>query len=230
MHFEEESLFYLCSKFHPDRRKFSVIIRLSKFTPDIWSRLPTFTPCFYNQPTNNRNVMVVNVMDGKECDTPEEIRNGWAEHFQTLATPQENPRFDEEYKQMVDLDVEVIEFLCREEESPISPVSQTEVTSALKKLNNNKAVDIMGLTSEHFKLAGLELTEFLTSFLNYIISNKTVSVVLKEGILSPVYKKSDPSNPGNYRGITVTQVLLKILEHILNARHHRIYLDTQSRL
>lgn len=131
---------------------------------------------------------------------------------------------------MVDLDVEVIELLCREEESPISPVSQVEVTSALKKLNNNKAADIMGLTSEHFKLAGMELTEFLTSFLNYIISNKSVSVVLKEGILSPVYKKGDPSNPGNYRGITVTPVLLKILEHILNARHNRIYQDTQSRL
>ena len=129
------------------------------------------------------------LVNGKECDTPEEIRNGWAEHFQILATPQENPRFDEEYKQMVDLDIDVIELLCREEESPISPVSQTEVTSALKKLNNNKAVEIIGLSSEHFKLAGLELTEYLTSFLNYIISNKTVSVVLKEGILSPVYKK-----------------------------------------
>lgn len=192
------------------------------------------TKMFYKLINNQRKTMNPQlqslVVNGKECATPEEIRNGWAEHFQILATPQENPNFDEEYKLMVDLDVEVIELLCREEESPISPVAQVEVTSALKKLNNNKAADIMGLTSEHFKLAGMELTEFLTSFLNYIISNKSVSVVLKEGILSPVYKKGDPSNPGNYRGITVTPVLLKILEHILNARHNRIYQDTQSRL
>ena len=50
MHFKEESKFYLCSKFHPDRCKFTVIIRLSKFTPDFWSRLPNFTPGFYSLP------------------------------------------------------------------------------------------------------------------------------------------------------------------------------------
>ena len=47
---KEESIFYLCSKFHPDRCKFSVIIRLSKFTPNFWSRLSTFTLGFYNHP------------------------------------------------------------------------------------------------------------------------------------------------------------------------------------
>ena len=50
MHFKEESMFYLRSKFHPDRCKFSVIIWLSKFTSDFWSRLPTFTSGFYNHP------------------------------------------------------------------------------------------------------------------------------------------------------------------------------------
>ena len=57
--------------------------------------------------------------------------------------------------------------------------------------------------------------EFLTAFLNYLISAKRVSAVLKEGTLTPIYKKGDTGDPGNYRGITVTPVLLKILEHIL---------------
>ena len=82
-------------------------------------------------------------------------------------------------------------------------VFKTEVISALKKLNNNKAVDIMGLTSEHFKLTSHELSEFLTCFLNYLICSRSVSIILKDGILSPVFKKGNPSNPGNYRGITV---------------------------
>ena len=80
------------------------------------------------------------------------------------------------------------------------------------------------------KWGGCDLTEFLTSFLNYIISTKKVSAVLKEGILTPIFKKGDTSDPGNYRGITVTPVLLKILEHILNARHNEIFISTQSRL
>ena len=102
--------------------------------------------------------------------------------------------------------------------------------AALKKLNNNKAVDIMGLTSEHFKLAGQEVYEYLICFLNYLIASKSIASVLKEGILTPIFKKGDPSNPGNYRGITVTPVILKILEHIINARHNQIFQDTQSRL
>ena len=153
--------------------------------------------------TSNTHLSTLTV-DGKEYETQDEIRESWAEHFQKLATPSENPKFDQHYKQMVDSDVEAIEKLCKEECSPMDRVSEAEVTTALKCLNNNKAVDIMGLTSEHFKLAGQEISEFLTCFLNYITESKSISVVLKEGILTPIFKKGDPSNPGNYRGITVT--------------------------
>ena len=54
--------------------------------------------------------------------------------------------------------------------------------------------------------------------------------MLKEGILTPIYKKGDPADPGNYRGITVTPVLLKVLEHVINARHNEIIEATKSRL
>ena len=57
-----------------------------------------------------------------------------------------------------------------------------------------------------------------------------MSAFLQEGTLTPIYKKGDTSDPGNYRGITVTPVLLKILEHILNTRHNDIFSCTQSRL
>ena len=159
------------------------------------------TKMFYKLISNQRKAankqLHTLVVDEKEYQTPEEIREGWAEHFQKLATPLDNPNFDQEYKQMVDQDIEIIELLCKEENSIMEPVTVAEVTSALKRLNNNKAVDVMGLTSEHFKLAGLELAEVLASTLNYMISTKTVSVVLKEGLLNPVFKKGDPTNPGN---------------------------------
>ena len=154
------------------------------------------------------------------------LEKGGQSTFERLATPADNSRFDKQYKQLIDLDVDVIELLCKEEISPIVPVTETEVIAALKKLNNNKAVDIMGLTSEHLKLAGQEVYKFLTSFLNYLIASKSIASVLKEGILIPIFRKGDPSNPGNYRGITVTPVILKILEHVINARHNKIYQDT----
>ena len=67
------------------------------------------------------------------------------------------------------------------------------------------------------------------TFLNYLISTNNVSAVLMEGILSPIIKEGVTCDGGNYRDITVTPVVLKILEHILNTRHN-VILSTQSRL
>ena len=47
-------------------------------------------------------------------------------------------------------------------------------------------------------------------------------MVLKEGLLTPIYKKGDLIDPGNYRGITVSPVLLKVLGHVVNSRHNEI--------
>ena len=90
------------------------------------------------------------MVDSKECETQDQIREGWASHFQQLATPLENLGFEQSYKQLVDADIEAIEDLCKDECSPMEQVSEAEVATALKRLNNNKAVDIMSLTSEHF--------------------------------------------------------------------------------
>ena len=162
----------------------------------------TFYKLIQNQRKSSNPQLQTLVVKDKECETQEQIREGWADHFQRLAPPLENTRFDKEYKQMVDLDVEAIEILCREGSSPMDPVTEAEVASALKRMNINKAADILGLTSEHLKLAGIETIEFLTPLLNYIIRSGSISAVLKEGILTPIYKKGDPTIP------ETTEVLL----------------------
>ena len=88
----------------------------------------------------------------------------------------------------------------------------------------------MNLTSEHFKYGGQCLESYLLNVMKYIISSQNISSVLKEGLLTTTYKKGDWSNPVNYRGITVTPVILKILEHILSEMHNKILHKTQSNL
>jgi hypothetical protein len=39
-----------------------------------------------------------------------------------------------------------------------------------------------------------------------------------KGIIIPLFKKGDPENPGNYRGITLLSCVSKLYTHILNAR------------
>ena len=170
------------------------------------------------------------IIGDKTCNTDHEICDGWAEHFQNLATPLQNDRFDSQYKEQVNDDIECIKSICQKEAKQIRAIQAEEVQKALRKLKNNKAADAMGLTSEHLKLAGQPLVQFLTDLSNHLIQTRRVSVVLKEGIVTSIYKRGDSTLPGNYRGKTVTPVLLKVLEHILNIRHNKILDPTQSSL
>ena len=66
--------------------------------------------------------------------------------------------------------------------------------------------------------------------MNYIFDTKQVPHVLKGGLVTPIYKKGEKTDPANYWGITVTSILLKVVEHIMNKRHNLILGESQSRL
>ena len=50
MHFEEESIIYIWSKFQLDTCMFDNNILLTKFGPGFWSRVPGVGPGFYSFP------------------------------------------------------------------------------------------------------------------------------------------------------------------------------------
>ena len=112
----------------------------------------------------------------------------------------------------------------------IKQITSCEIETAISKLNNNKAPDAMGLTSEHMKYAATLILDSLKYILSQILAEQKIPSCPKNGILTPVYEKGPPENPGNYRGITVTPILIKILEHILGGRHKQKLESTQSEL
>ena len=94
-------------------------------------------------------------------------------------------------------------------------VSEYFVRSAINKLNNGCASGLDGITSEHLKYAVdsmliLQLSVLFSICLTYGVIPDTFCA----GLLVPILKKSnlDPKVPGNYRPITVSSVLSKILE------------------
>ena len=87
----------------------------------------------------------------KTCDTNQEICEGWAVHFQNLASPLQNENFDSQYKEQVDSDIECIKSVCETDSKQITPTKTDEVQRTLSKLKHNKAADSMGLTTAAFK-------------------------------------------------------------------------------
>ena len=102
----------------------------------------------------------------------------------------------------------------------IDPVSTREVQTALKKLKSNKTADCMDITCEHLTFGCTPVILFLTDIINYIFECKQVLSVLTVGLVTPILKKGDRSDPANYHGITVTTVLLKVIEHVLRTQRH----------
>ena len=73
-------------------------------------------------------------VDGRTCDTDQDICAGWASLFQNLATPLQNKKFDADYKDFVDDDIECIVTICKVENRDIECIKIEEVKLALRKL------------------------------------------------------------------------------------------------
>ena len=63
---------------------------------------------------------------------------------------------------------------------------------------------------------------------NYVFKQKQIPPALEEGLVTPIFKKVDKTDTANYRGITVTAVVLRVIEHVLNRRQNAILDKSQS--
>jgi hypothetical protein len=132
--------------------------------------------------------------------------------------PKASPSYDDVYLEHVNKEVTYIDYLAQ-----CDPVRDDytidEVTAAIDKLNCGKAPDENGVVAEHLKLAKPVIAPILVNLLNQIRELKHVPKSLKSGVITPVGKKGkDLTRMENYRGISITSLLGKVLEHILLAR------------
>jgi len=176
----------------------------------------TFYKLVNKQRKTQRSSTDVLISSDGIATTHNEILQTWTEHFSTLATPKTLDHYDHQFKQNVDLEILCIKNLLQDSEVSIEPVEPKRIENIIKRLTSNKAADIRGITAEHLKLGGKPVINYITNLINNILQSRQLPTTLKEGILTPVPKKGkDSKYPNNYRGITVTPVLSKILEVIL---------------
>ena len=165
------------------------------------------------------------VVEGEKY-SGDDIANGWLKHFKKLAQPGESPdQKTDEWSR----DVSHIFDMCSTQHR-MAPVSESDVTAAVKDLNNNKANDINGMAAEHLKFCSTKVIALLTKVINFFRHHNYLPDKHKVGKLSPVYKKLDPINPFNHRGITVLDIFCKIYEKLIKPESDPIFLPTQNKL
>ena len=82
----------------------------------------------------------------------------------------------------------------------------------------NKAPGEDGIPAETYKKINNQLLDLLTSIFNRMLISGEYPVVWSEGIICPIYKAGERTDPRNYRGITLLNCIAKSFTSILHTR------------
>ena len=102
--------------------------------------------------------------------------------------------------------------LRKNQQFKISFIDEDEVFSMLRKLNVNKSAGTDSLGPRILKLAAPVIAKPITHLINMSIKEGVFPDDLKMAKVTPIYKKGERSDPGNYRPISILPTLSKIIE------------------
>lgn len=94
-------------------------------------------------------------------------------------------------------------------------VSASSIAIILKRMSSNKSPGSSGLTYDILKAAPLQVMEAISKFFELIIIMNCVPSSWKRALIVPVPKKGDLNLIKNYRPISLTEPLRKLMEHCL---------------
>ena len=93
--------------------------------------------------------------------------------------------------------------------------SESEINEIIKEFESGKASDI---NIQILKKSSLFLSRHLAGFYNNFIETGVFPTILKNGIITPVFKKGDSRYLDNYRPVSMLPIFGKILEKIIYKR------------
>lgn len=97
-------------------------------------------------------------------------------------------------------------------------ITVQEVQKTISKLKRYKSSDIDNNVADFFIDANLFISPYLCLIFNNIFNSGVYPEAWTKGVIVPIHKKGDKSNPSNYRGITLINVMGKIFSLLLRNR------------
>ena len=163
--------------------------------------------------------------NGEALSDPAAQRKALSDHYAKLASLSQNADFDDSY-----LDA------CRSsllfaEEPELNPSSENLFERCIDKLNKNKAADLAGLRAEHLKACPRESAKMIAYVDKAVKASTMLPSALSTGLVTSIPKKDKDSRyPANHRGITITSIIGKAIEHAEVSKVSRVIWSKQSHL
>ena len=147
-----------------------------------------------------------------------------ATHYESVSstsTHYRNGDFDPQHRAAVEAQVkqyrEQLSFSADDPGSLSRPIPAEEVLMQSSNLNNDKAPSPLdNIYNELLKYGGSALAGHLASFFQMQFELEVKAKAC--GVIIPIYKKADPTEPKNYRPITLGSAVDKLYNLVLNAR------------
>ena len=127
----------------------------------------------------------------------------------------------EHYARLLNVEFEWESILLLEvtpEEDPPPPVTKDLISKALRKMKCGKAAGTLGIIADMLKAAGEVGIELLTELTEVVFCNGVIPRDWQESFILNLYKgKGDALERRNYRGLKLTDQVMKLLEHVLDS-------------
>ena len=148
---------------------------------------------------------------------------GWETYFRDLSTPQTEITLETQSLKTTpptNCNPPTPSQMCKPQMAPPQPFTSQDLLQAIKHLKTGKSAGHDDISPEHVKHLGDNARSLLLWAYNTCTQLVHVPSSWKSGIIIPLYKgkNKDPNNPSNYRGITLTSTLAKLLELLLKPR------------
>ena len=82
-------------------------------------------------------------------------------------------------------------------------ITEEQIRTCISKLKNHKAPGVDNIINEYIKTTKDILMPVYIRVVDIIFMNGIFEDVWSKGVIIPIYKKGDKTNPDNYRGITL---------------------------
>jgi hypothetical protein len=109
------------------------------------------------------------------------------------------------------------------------PISACEIDYAVKQLKNSKAGGLDNILNEHIKSSLPFMKDIYVKLFNVVFNTGIIPESWTIGVIHPIFKnKGAPSDPSNYRPITLLSCLGKLFTSILNLRLQKFTLNNDA--
>ena len=161
----------------------------------------------------NRDIVSENCVRndaGELAINDEDKLNAWVEHYARLL----NVEFDWPSDTLPEVAPTA---------GPPPSVPASVIRKALSKMKCGKAAGPSGITAEMLKAAGEEGIELARQLAEAVFSSGVIPADWEESFILNLYKgKGEALDRGNYRGLKLTDQVMKLLERVLDFSVHRM--------